>query len=135
LLGHDLALLTLASDVPGIASLSLDLTGASLGQGGPFLALGFGRDELGDSGVRERKHVAITRLEPELLFVGPELCSGDSGGPLLAPDGRVVGVASATRGECGTSEVMYTRVGARSEFLRESLAASRPGCAPVTRDP
>jgi hypothetical protein len=130
LLGHDLALVTLASDVPEIAPLALDLTGASLVEGGRFLALGFGRDEHGESGVREQKHVTITRLEPELLFVGPELCSGDSGGPLLSPEGRVVGVASATRGECGTSEVTYTRVDARDEFLRDALVAPRPGCEP-----
>jgi secreted trypsin-like serine protease len=128
LLGHDLALLTLDEEVPAIAPLALDLSGAFLAPGGSFLALGFGRDEQGGSGVREVKQVTVTRLSPELLFVGPDLCSGDSGGPLLSPEGRVVGVASATYGECGTSETTYTRVDARSEFLRDSLGAPRGSC-------
>jgi hypothetical protein len=47
---------------------------------------------------------------------------------MLSPEGRVVGVASATYGECGTSETTYTRVDARSEFLRDSLDAPRGSC-------
>jgi hypothetical protein len=102
----------------------------------PYAAVGFGVDEsLADepSGVRKRADgfaVQCSGLACDDRDVrdnewvgsgGP--CNGDSGGPALDADGRVIGVVS--RGKTGCTEPVFGDVATRAAWLKaEAIAAA-----------
>jgi trypsin len=121
LCGHDIALLILDGkfDDAGLPALSprLDLPPT---RGEIYTAVGFG-DALteGSPGVRRARAglsiVCGTRdcggggVLNDSEFVGEEsVCEGDSGGPALDDDGRVIGVVSRGADECG--DAVYSAV-------------------------
>lgn len=96
-------------------------------QGEAFTAVGFGTAlEEGEAGIR--RAVANVEVvcgasqcgEPDVLteteFLGAQgVCEGDSGGPALDADGRVVGVASRTGQDC--TWAIYSDVAPWREFI------------------
>jgi hypothetical protein len=130
--GHDVALLVLDENVP--ASLSTPViprVDASAARSETFVAEGYGytdADAMAGSGTRMRLdgvkvrcvgadcQTAADILRPgEWLSSDARLCPGDSGGPALAADGRVFGVASRAGQGCATA--IYSDVAAFSDLI------------------
>ena len=106
-------------------------------------AVGFGVTEAGALAAsrRERGNVAFLGLGPRLypesdryglgtaeLVVGESVCAGDSGGPLLAASGAVVGVASRVGNGLARdpSNLASTCVGATTHAVYTQLGAHAP---------
>lgn len=151
LCGSDVALLQLGTPL-SLPALT-PRTDSPLLAGESYTAVGYGLDGTsarGDSGIRralDGLHVECVGEEcaEDSVFPnewrGPEgACSGDSGGPALDAEGRVIGVLS--RGKEGCSSNVYADVFDYSEWLRAAgLAAAQaaryrpaqwvcPDCAP-----
>jgi MYXO-CTERM domain-containing protein len=111
--GFDLALVTLSAVVP--ASVATPLIpridrGVTLGES--YSAVGYGQDSPGDAGIagaRRGRSGLFVECAPGRCGTGVEadefggnagICSGDSGGPALDADGKVVGVVSRSGDTC-----------------------------------
>jgi V8-like Glu-specific endopeptidase len=116
----------LARDVAPEALVGLEAT-----------AVGFGDTEDGSDGNKVSTTMAVASYDAidGLYWVAPTLCDGDSGGPLLGPDGRVHGVASFTlplAGQpptCGADEGAYNEIARHLPWI-DSVLASVGSCAP-----
>ncbi|SDM69736.1 Repeat domain-containing protein [Streptomyces sp. cf386] len=95
----------------------VDVSGAAPAQGDQLKAVGYGRTKM--EWTPERAHVGsygVDLVNPTSLAISPAanggaLCKGDTGGPVLNADGRVVGVVTrAWDGGCLNSD--ETRTGA-----------------------
>jgi len=140
--GHDLALVVLSERLE-VAPLEMLLDGG-VDAGDGYSALGYGAiDTAGsDYGVRRRRdgleveclggECASASVEPG-EWLGPAgPCGGDSGGPALDADGRVVGVVS--RALAGCQAIVYESPAVEAKWLESALvAAALPseddGCA------
>jgi MYXO-CTERM domain-containing protein len=137
--GFDIALVILQSNVPaGVAAPAVPRIDREVEAGESYIAIGYGQDEngqrsegrmlLGDLEVQcapgDCPSYAITSTE----FLGETgICSGDSGGPALDADGKVVGVVSRGSGTCETP--IYGTVTAWRDFIVSNAleAAERGG--------
>jgi trypsin len=127
--GADLALLILAEQFPGgdIVPIAPRLDAPVL-ESENYAAVGFGttpaESGLGTRRVKRDLEVVCgsDQCQPASIvaateFIGGDgVCSGDSGGPALADDGRVVGVASRSR-NCAAP--VYTAVSSWREWIRD----------------
>ena len=119
----DLALVGLDRDVAGTRPLGFAEGAPNIGD--LATAVGFGRRvDDGTAGKKvQRKAVAVTGVSAFELTVGEATCHGDSGGPLLDADGRILGVLSRGGPGCvGALENVYTRPGAFSALVEAALA-------------
>ena len=137
--GFDVALVILDSNVPNrVAVPAVPRIDREVEAGESYIAIGYGEDEngeqpegrmlLGDLEVQcapgECPAYAIKSTE----FLGETgICSGDSGGPALDADGKVVGVVSRGSGSCETP--IYGTVTAWRDLIVETAldAAERGG--------
>ena len=127
---HDVALIELDRAVTGVTPLSLgSLSGVKAVRG-----VGFGKR--GDSAAAGKK---MTRSNVKILGesaaefqVGVLSCNGDSGGPALDPQGRVVGIVSRGGPNCDgpNSENIYTRVDAFHALINQALSQSNASGGP-----
>jgi V8-like Glu-specific endopeptidase len=121
---EDIGLLVLrgASAGTGAAAetpLVIDREPADSLVGGLITAIGFGQTPSGRSGTKYRTMKTVERVQDGLVFVVPTVCSGDSGGPLIGPNGHVYGVASFIYSPDGMSEpVCGTAPGAYNTIYR-----------------
>ncbi|MGV3624167.1 MAG: S1 family peptidase [Archangium sp.] len=99
-------------------------------------AVGYGRDETGESGVRRSARMPVLEVTSSSLRIGDlftrGICFGDSGGPsLLVDDGveRVVGIHSAARSSACT-DGYDARVDEAAHFIRAWLAEFEEPCLP-----
>jgi hypothetical protein len=143
LCGHDIALMVLrgvvdSNEIPPM-SPRLD---PPTSRGEQYTAVGFGEaGSDGDAGVRRTRsglsvvcsargcggRGVVTNTE----FVGEDaVCEGDSGGPALDADGRVLGVVS--RGESGCGRAIYSAVAAWRDWIASTArhAATVGGYSP-----
>jgi secreted trypsin-like serine protease len=116
--GRDLALLhlTVPLDFVPVASLTnaLDDPEAAIvvQRGAPYRAV----------------PVVVKAVESGSIYTEGVTCWGDSGGPLLAADGKVMGVASwRTIGECGTGVSVFARVDAHADWILTRVAGTSMG--------
>lgn len=146
LMTRDVAVMTLAEEVTGIAPVGVRVETAPLGQG---WAVGFGRTSFttNDYGIKRFGPVDVTPCAaPEqpglhVCWTGSAMsCQGDSGGPVMSegPGGlEVTGVSSYAYGACDTRSI-YVDVAASREFIA-AAAGSDLGVAsdrlPLIGDP
>jgi V8-like Glu-specific endopeptidase len=110
----DIAILVLERGLVGMPTLSPRLDRAPR-VGEPVRSVGFGRCALSGDGIRRhsRNGGNVDRVSVGHFRLRASICPGDSGGPVVTPDGDLVGVVSASVMDgsdktAGTSE--FTRV-------------------------
>lgn len=130
--GHDLALVALEEPVPEDDVVPLDLRlDRAAEDGEPYSAVGFGNTggDVKDAGSRRRRdglrvECVGYRCGDEGQVAGNEwrgdvgACRGDSGGPALDAEGRVLGITS--RGPTGCNDPIYGGVMEHREWLAEA---------------
>jgi hypothetical protein len=127
--GYDVALIILDQNVPvDISVPAVPRIDREVEPGEPYTAVGYGLNETGDStGSRMQLGGLSIECEPGSCGDGVEsteflgergICSGDSGGPALDADGKVVGVVSRGGPECSTP--VYSTVTAWHDFMIET---------------
>jgi hypothetical protein len=135
--GFDLALVTLATNVPlDVARPAVPRIDVPAIPGEDYVAVGYGVDELGDrTAGRMRLDGLAVRCSDgcngfdvaDTEFMGESgVCSGDSGGPALDAQGKVIGVLSRGSEPCETP--VYGGVaGFRDWIMQTALAAADVG--------
>jgi MYXO-CTERM domain-containing protein len=127
--GYDLALIILDQNVPSSISMpAVPRIDREVVPGEPYTAVGYGVNEDGNStGSRMQRDGLSIECQPGSCGSGVEsteflgetgICSGDSGGPALDADGKVVGVVSRGGPDCSTP--VYGTVTAWRDFLTET---------------
>lgn len=127
--GGDLAALILPKALDEHEAAPIDLRADSPVPGETFTAIGFGRDGDSPSGARKRRDGLRVSCVGDgcrsSLLVRTEwwgdgaVCEGDSGGPALDRDGRVVGIASRKRDGC--TATIYADIATSSAFISSAL--------------
>jgi hypothetical protein len=125
--GYDIALVVLKQNVaPSVALPAVPRIDRQVAPGESYTAVGYGVDSSGESSGRrmQLRGLSIT-CEPGACntdvvkateFMGEKgVCSGDSGGPALDQDGKVVGVVSRGGPECTTP--IYGAIAGWGDFI------------------
>ncbi len=103
--------------------------------GETFTAVGYGQTPSGSAGTKYATSKRVNGFMGGFIFVEPAVCSGDSGGPLIGPDGKIWGVASfifsQNGGEprCGSAPGAYNSVRAYRDFIEQAIEDSG-ACVP-----
>jgi hypothetical protein len=129
--GYDIALLILSQNVPAALSTpAVPRIDRDVVPGEPYTAVGYGVTESGHSnGSRMRLEGLSVACEPGSCGDGIEsteflgetgICSGDSGGPALDRDGKVLGVVSRGGPDC--SYPVYGSVTAWRDFIIQTAS-------------
>ncbi len=100
------------------------------------VAVGFGQQPDGNAGIKMRAMAPVMDVAGGIIYVDPTVCSGDSGGPLIGPDGRIYGVASfiysLTMSEpvCGTAPGAYNEIYRHIEWINTQIESTGDACFP-----
>lgn len=128
---NDLALVVLTESLPQELVRELATT-QEFNAATTYTVVGFGRTDLGNSGIKLEATVARSAVYTKEFTAGGfgfDTCNGDSGGPayLAMPNGRfhLAGVTSRG-GDCGTGGI-YVRVDAYRSWIDERLTELRSG--------
>ncbi|MDQ3037973.1 MAG: trypsin-like serine protease [Myxococcota bacterium] len=105
--------------------------------GGEITAVGFGQTPTGSAGTKYIASGAVEGYQGGLIFVDPTVCSGDSGGPAIAADGLIYGVASfifspdgRTEPRCGTAPGAYNEIYRHLDWIEGVLEQVGDACIP-----
>jgi V8-like Glu-specific endopeptidase len=136
--GYDVALIILKENVPDdVSTPAVPRIDREVMSGESYTAVGYGENEyggpthgrmqLGDLSIGCQPGSCGDGVESTEFLGETGICSGDSGGPALDADGKVVGVVS--RGGPGCSTPIYSTVTAWQDFIVETAteAAKRGG--------
>ncbi|MFO0711433.1 MAG: S1 family peptidase [Sandaracinus sp.] len=110
LVGVDVALIVLASEVTGLEPIPLMRTSPRGLAGQTFTATGFGQIPSGSAGVKYTTTGTIQSTDSSLIYVGAVTCQGDSGGPMITEAGEIAGVVSFGTGSCGSGYGAYNQI-------------------------
>lgn len=127
--GYDIAMLILTENVPAdVSTPAIPRIDRDAAPGETYTAVGYGATGTGESsGSRMQLGGLNVACQPGSCGEGVEsteflgdrgICSGDSGGPALDRDGKVLGVVSRGGPEC--SEPIYGSVAAWRDFIVET---------------
>ncbi|MFW5926384.1 MAG: trypsin-like serine protease [Myxococcota bacterium] len=123
--GADVALLRL-EEAAAVAPLELSFAPAAGWLGDRVVAVGYGETSSGSSGVKMEVETTVTDVDYGLVHVEPSICLGDSGGPMIGPDGRVGALASFLVGSGDTTTCGfpggYTSLEGFADFVADTLA-------------
>lgn len=141
--GNDLAALVLSRPVDQTEAKPMELRiDRDVEPAESFTAVGFGRDgSAAPSGTRRRREdlrvscvgldCRSTQLTDQEWWGEGAVCEGDSGGPAIDEQGRVIGIASRKRDGC--SATVYMDVARSSGFVTAALGeAQRTPTAPAS---
>ncbi|NOY90822.1 MAG: S1 family peptidase [Deltaproteobacteria bacterium] len=126
----DVALLILASPAsePPM-EISYEDPRTIIGQ--TYTAVGYGQTPRGGSGTKYTTNKVVQNVQNGFVFVEPAVCSGDSGGPLIGPNGKIYGVASfifspdgRSQPSCGTAPGAYNSLQRFQAFIEQALEDS-----------
>jgi MYXO-CTERM domain-containing protein len=134
--GFDIALVTLSSNVPAsVAKPMVPRVDRGVTTGEQYTAVGYGIDVEGNIQGRMVLEGLEVQCNPGSCGSGVRvtefrgssgICEGDSGGPAIDMDGKVVGIVSRGASQC--SDPVYGSVSAWSSFIRDvALAAADAG--------
>ncbi len=131
IVGNDIGFLELTHAVVGTPPLSLQSQAPTPGQ--MLTVLGFGEDDDGDAGVRQKAMATIGQVDAGTFQTEAVACEGDSGGPLLDVSGVILGVISYSTEPmgmtaCGSATAML--VANRMDDWADDLQAFIDGLAP-----
>lgn len=110
LVGVDVAVVVLASEVVGLDPLPLLRSSPRGLTGQSFTAVGFGQIPSGSSGVKYTTTGRVQGTDSSLIYVGAVTCQGDSGGPMITEAGEIAGVVSFGTGSCGSGYGAYNQI-------------------------
>ena len=110
LVGVDVAVLVLSTEVSGIASLPLMRESPRSLSGDRFTAVGFGQIPSGSAGTKYTVEGTVSSTDSNLIYVGAVTCQGDSGGPMITEAGEIAGVVSFGTGSCGSGYGAYNQI-------------------------
>ena len=126
--GYDVALVTLTTSVSAsVAKPLIPRIDRAVAAGEAYTAVGYGTDQPGDAGIaglrRGRTGLKVncapghctTGVEVSEFVGDAGICSGDSGGPALDADGKVVGVVSRSADNC--NHPVYGSVAAWKDWI------------------
>ena len=131
LLGVDVAVINTveALPVPGLAYRQEEpdrIVGTTV------TVVGFGRTPEGGNGEKRQAETRVTlTMGSSIYIVGPVVCTGDSGGPMLDSDRILVGVASLGPDACGDNIGVYNAVHTEHDMI--ALGIRRGGDCVVDR--
>lgn len=141
--GYDVAMIRLRDNVPAsITEPYVPRIDQMVRRGEVYTAVGFGNtNDYSGSGTRRMREGLIAQCDQGSCGFGVSqnewqgetgICSGDSGGPALDDQGRVIGVVS--RGGQGCSTPVYGAVAHWKEWIQEVAldAANKGGYTPAT---
>jgi hypothetical protein len=128
---YDFALIQLPADIPAsyqVASIATDQ--AVLKVPGLFSTYGFGLDERGWGGTLRKATIFVSDVDRFRLSIhpsyGPNICSGDSGGPIFL-EGQLVAINSAgDKSGCEGGWSMGAIVAHGWPWIEEAMAANKP---------
>ncbi|MCA9647846.1 MAG: S1 family peptidase, partial [Myxococcales bacterium] len=141
--GFDVALIRLKQNVPGsVAEPYVPRVDQLVRRNEVYTAVGFGNtNDTSGAGTRRMRENLVVQCDQGSCGFGVHqnefqgdtgICSGDSGGPALDDQGRVIGVVS--RGGQGCSTPVYGAVPHWGDWIREIAldAANKGGYTPAT---
>jgi streptogrisin D len=108
----------------------------SVQEGATVRHVGFGNTVAGDSssaGTRNTRSGSLTAVYSGSLNAAVGACPGDSGGPLFADDGVLLGVAHDILTSDCTGDARFTRLEPWADFVISALNATG-GCVPTAFD-
>lgn len=130
---HDLAVLILAARAP-VEPLPIAVDAKpTIAIGARARVVGFGVTApfADDRGTKREGTVVVDAIDATTIHVTPgpsSTCTHDSGGPLIAQDGSVIGVTH--RGDARCERAVFARVDAERAFLVAALGAVARGARP-----
>lgn len=122
LVGVDVAVIVLASEVTGVTPLPLMRTSPRSLSGQTFTAVGYGQIPSGSAGTKYTVQGRVEGTDTNLIYVGAVTCQGDSGGPMITAAGEIAGVVSFGTGSCGSGYGAYNQIFPFFELIDAGLA-------------
>jgi V8-like Glu-specific endopeptidase len=121
LIGVDVAVIELDGD-PGIAPLPFRRDRVRGIVSMELDTYGYGATPEGGNAERRQATTRVDSMTSQFILTDAVVCSGDSGGPLIHPDGDIVGVASLGPSTCGDGPGVFNTLHLFLDLIDAALA-------------